>query len=591
MIRGFLASLLVSLILTGTTGWGADKSTITVANESEILRQGERMYREGILPSGEPMKATIRDDVQIPGNAFSCVSCHLRSGIGSMEGQILSPPTNGLKLYKPYYKYPPLLDPQYGRVKKGMWDAPVMNIVSRPAYTDKTLAEAILAGVDPNGTELNAAMPRYQLDDRNMDILITYLKQLSAEISPGVGKDYKSIKFATVIAGDVSEEESKEMMAVLDAIMKHHNRQGQIKNRYQNLGKEMRAAPFNYPVFSVVPWKLSGPPGTWKAQLEKYYSKEPVFALLGGLSSGDWQPMHEFSEQHQIPCLLPVTDLPVISDTDWYTLYFSKGIYQEGESAARYLALNLDSADDGSVLQVVEDSPRARALARGFQETWKELGRTAPASISLAAGELLNSAKLIEQRHPAAILLWTSSGTVRALEEMTADKAAPKRVHISATLLKNDLWKIPERAREITYISYPYRVDGESDFFSYDAKTWLKKRNIPVSDTRISTRLYALMNVLLDPFKVVKRDFNPAGMGAGRVIIEEQFETLMHVKRNYYRDYLLDVIGMFGDRPSLDYERFSFGPGQRYMSKGCYIAQLSSGPKPVLIKKSDWVIY
>ncbi len=134
-------------------------------------------------------------------------------------------------------------------------------------------------------------------------------------------------------------------------------------------------------------------------------------------------------------------------------------------------------------------------------------------------------------------------------------------------------------------------MDDESDFFTYDAKTWMKKRNIPLTDKRISTRLYALMNVLLDPFKVVKRDFNPAGMGKGRVIMEEQFETLMHVKRNYYRDYLFDVIGMFGDRPSIDYERFSFGPGQRYMSKGCFIVQLSAGPKPKLIKKSDWVIY
>ena len=72
---------------------------------------------------------------------------------------------------------------------------------------------------------------------------------------------------------------------------------------------------------------------------------------------------------------LPVTDLPVISDTDWYTLYFSKGIYQEGESAARFLGLNLDAAEDGRVLQVVEDSPRARALARAFQFDQRSLGR------------------------------------------------------------------------------------------------------------------------------------------------------------------------------------------------------------------------
>jgi hypothetical protein len=48
---------------------------------------------------------------------------------------------------------------------------------------------------------------------------------------------------------------------------------------------------------------------------------------------------------------------------------------------------------------------------------------------------------------------------------------------------------------------------------------------------------------------------------------------------------------MFGDRPSIDFERLSFGPGQRYMSKGCYIIQLASGSQPEMIRKSDWVIH
>jgi len=588
-----LLPIVICLLLFTVSGWGAEKP-VTDAVAPDTLKLGERMYRDGLLPNGEPMTAVMRGDVQVPGNAFSCVSCHLRSGIGSMEGQILSPPTNGLKLYKPYYQYPPQLDPQYGRVKRGMWDTPTMNVLYRGAYTDETLANAILAGVDPEGRELNSAMPRYQIDDSSMALLIAYLKTLSFEPSPGVDKEYKYIRFATVIAGDVPDADQKEMMAMLEGVMQHHNRLGQIKNRYQNLGTEMKASPFNYPRFSIVAWKLSGPPATWRAQLEEYYRKEPVFALLGGLSAGDWQPMHEFSEQHKIPCLLPVTDLPVISDTDWYTLYFSKGAYQEGESAARFLGLNSEPAADNRVLQVVEESARARAVAAGFLQAWLELGRTAPETVYLPAGETISAAKILAlsgSRRPSAILLWTAAGTLPALEALAGDKGAVTKVHVSSTLLGQDLMKIPEKARPVTFISYPYRVDAESDFFTYDAKTWMKKRSIPVTEKRISTRLYALMNVLMDPFKVVKRDFNPAGMGGGKVVMENQFETLMHVKRNYYRDYLFDVIGMFGDRPSIDYERLSFGPGQRYMSKGCFIVQLSTGTTPKLIKKSDWVIY
>jgi len=474
-----------------------------------------------------------------------------------------------------------------------MWDgrAPA-NPIYRPAYTDETLAVALRNGVDPTGRTLNGAMPRYQIEDRDMAILIAYLKNLSSEVSPGVDKNYKYIRFATVIAGDVPAGERTEMLEFLDSLMAHHNRQGQIRNRYQKIGDENKPVPFNYPTFTVTAWQLNGPANTWRAQLEEYYRKEPVFALLGGLSSSDWQPIHEFSEQNEIPCLLPITDLPVISGTDWYTVYFNKGVAQEGEATARYLAQLSDNIDDSSILQIVEDSPRARALAAGFLEAWKELGRTAPESIFLPTGEAINAAKIHkinDQKHPAAIMLWTDSGTVPALEALSAEKETVKMVFVSSSLLQQNLWNVPDKARDFTYISYPYRLDKGTDLFSNNARNWIKQRNIPDSGNRISSRLYSLTNVLLEPFKVVKRDFNPAGLGKGNVIMEEQFESLMHVKRNYYRDYLLDVIGMYRSRPSIDYEQLNFGQGQRYLSNGCYIIQLSTGQKPELLRKSDWV--
>ncbi len=195
-----LSSLLVLLFTVPV--WGSDAPLPKLTAE-ETLRLGERMYREGILPSGESLQATVRGDVTIPGNAFSCQNCHLRSGIGSIEGQIVTPPTNGLKLYDYYYKYELILG-DHSRVKKGMWDgrAPAKPVF-RPAYTDETLAAAIRLGVSPTGREFNPAMPQYELKDSDMKILIRYLKSLSAEISPGVDKDYKQIRFATVIAGDV----------------------------------------------------------------------------------------------------------------------------------------------------------------------------------------------------------------------------------------------------------------------------------------------------------------------------------------------------------------------------------------------------
>ena len=588
------AFLFLLLVLFNVPGWAGEVGSAAPPTSAEIMRWGETMYRDGLLPSGQPMPAVINGDVTVPGNAFSCVSCHLRSGIGSVEGQVLSPPTNGQKLYKQYYQYDPI--PQdYSKIRRSMWEGgkPVKPL-SRPAYTDETLATALREGVNPVGRPLKSAMPRYLLEDRDMAILIAYLKTLSAEVSPGVDKQYKQIRFATVIAGDVPADERTEMLAAVNAILEHHNKNAKLRNRRQNLGTVIKDADFNYPMFTLARWELHGPESTWRAQLDQYYRKEPVFALVGGISGGSWQPMHEFSEQNKIPCLLPITDLPVISDTDWYTLYFNKGTYQEGDTTARYLALNSESVTDHTVLQIVEDTARARAAASGFLEAWKYLGRTAPDTVYLPAGEQVRGEtlrRLNEQKHPGAIVLWSGSGTLSALEALAPHKEQVKMAFISSTLLQREIWALPERVRKFTYVSYPYRLDQGQDLYTVNSKSWLEKRNVPIGDKRISTRLFSLTNVLLEPFLVVKRDFNPNGLGDGVVIMENQFETLMHVKRNYYRDYLFDVIGMFADKLSIDYERLSFGPGQRYASKGCYIVQLSAGSEPELIKKSDWVIY
>lgn len=589
----FAVCMLALLSLASMPSWGADRDAGAHLSDGEIVRLGEKMYRDGLLPTGEEIQAVIRDDVQVQSASFSCVSCHLRSGIGSIEGQVLTPPVTGRKLFKPYYQYNPIIPDPNKPPPKNMMDRPDSKPLYRPPYTDETVAAAIRFGVNPVGREFNPIMPRYLLDDPDMQILVAYLKTLSAEHSPGVSP--KEIRFATVIAGDVPVDRRKEMLAIVDAVIKDHNAKAKKRNKNLNLGDNRYVeAGFNYPFFTLSRWELTGPAETWLAQLEEKYRKEPVFALLGGISSGSWQPVHQFSEQHKIPCLLPVTDLPEISDRDWYTLYLSRGAWQEGETAARYLDRIAELPKDSRLVQVVGGSDTARAVAAGFGTAWKELERPTPVTVTLAPNEQLSATALLElvrKEQPVVVLLWTSGETFRLLGELADAPTVPARVHISATLAGDRFADIPDRARPFTFVSYPYRLDEGRDLFHDNARAWLKKNSVPITDQRISTRLFALTKVLLEPFQVVKRDFNPAGQGKGLVIMEEQFEMMMHVRRNYYRDYLLDVIGMMADANSLAYERVSFGPGQRYISKGCYIVQLSPGPKPGLIRKSDWVIH
>jgi len=524
------------------------------------LALGERMYREGLLPNGEPMQSVVSGDISVAGTSFSCASCHVRSGLGSYEGGVVTLPINGYKLGQTrYWKFPNLLPEERKKMR-------VQTKPARPPYTDETLAHALRNGIDPSGRELNAAMPRYDLNDQDMALLINYLWTLSAKLSPGA--DDTSLRFATVITEDVSAEDQQAMLVPMNNYITRHNAfaDGMDTRMYGSIGGREMSGSFRSLSLSV--WRLKGAPDTWQRQLEAHLAKEPVFALLGGITYGEWKPIHAFCESHKLPCLFPITDLPVISETDWYTQYFSKGYYQEGQAAARYLNASDDPAPTQRILQIVQDGPEGRDLAQGFRETWSELGQGAVKEIHLKKGQaitLVSLRALLQQEKPTTLLLWNAPGSVEALEGLAGEVERPAGVFVSSRLLGAKLYALPERARSFTWITFPYREPKDELKVSRYANSLLRGLDKHRPETRISTRTYSMLQLF------------QAG--------------LVDMDRNLYRDNLLDRIGMQRDYVLPDYLRLSFGPGQRYASKGCFIMQLGPGAEPQLLRKSEWVIH
>jgi ABC-type branched-subunit amino acid transport system substrate-binding protein len=550
-------TVLPALLLKGQArAENAKPRLISGVSEAEALRLGERMYRQGILPSGEVMEAVVKGDIAVEGTAFSCESCHMRSGLGAIEGRVITPPTTGNILFRPL---------------KTVYKNVVISSMPhrRPAYTDESLGDVLRGGIDPSGRSLNEIMPRYLLKDEDMAILIFYLKSLSAQFSPGATD--RTLRFAVVIADDVSPEDRDAMLVPLEDYFAYRNNTARIygvgkreSRMTENMLGSRDAAHLD---LKLSRWVLKGPPQTWRSQLEEYYRAEPVFALLGGLTTGEWKPVHDFCESHRIPGLLPFTDFPVISETDWYTLYFSKGFYQEGEGAARYLNRMADAAEENSVVEIVRDSREALALSKGFQETWLELGRQPVSTVKLDKGEPL-TAELLDRvsagKKRSILIVWDGPEALPALGSLAASPKKPDIVLVSSGYLGKSVWDLNEDLRNFVYITYPFRLPQDEARLKF-AIPFMRKIGLKGDAQLIFKRTYAVIQVLA--------------------------WALMDLKGNYYRDYLLDVISMLADQQVPLYERFSFGPGQRYASKGCYIVQLGKGPKPDLVKKSDWVIH
>ena len=560
MSKVAIVHVAVLLLLVGAPrSYGAAEEPALSAEE--IQRLGERMYREGILPSGEPMKAFVSGDVPVSGTSFTCVSCHLRSGLGSIEGEVSTPPTNGRILYLPRESY-----------IKGYEHVPSFHNYAvyfpvRPAYTDDSLAELITSGVDPAGRSVIKAMPIYDLDDQDMAILIAYLKTLSDQPSPGVSES--EIKFATVIVDGTDPMAVASMLAPLEFGITRKNSlatASAANARVARMGYNMLGPDLLQKKFTLAQWVLKGPSSTWRSQLDAYYQAEPVFALLGGISDGEWEPVHRFCEENQIPDLLPIVDYPVISDHDWYTLYFSRGVRQEGESAARYLHGMYDLFKDRAIVQVSRDNREGRDLADGFRGTWSDTGHPPAIDVILKDGEQFSQQRLqqiITELKPAALIVWDDANALKAFDGLTAMADRPSVILASGTFVGKALWTIPEQLRSLLSFTYPYRL--------------------PKDDIRFDT---LAMKVL--PGKKTS-DYDQKIIRQSFITNELMSKALMEMRGEYYRDFFFDTIGMMPDAYYPLYERVGFGPGQRYASKGCFIVQLGEGENPQLERRSEWV--
>ncbi len=135
---------LLSLVLSIGNPASAPAATQSESlDETAIYNQGERLYREGILPDGSAIQAIVAGDVPVDGRMFSCVNCHQRSGLGSVEGSVIAWPVTGNELFQP-----PRRTGVWNQSKQKLgpgaserWSLPQQYQATdaRPAYSDSSL--------------------------------------------------------------------------------------------------------------------------------------------------------------------------------------------------------------------------------------------------------------------------------------------------------------------------------------------------------------------------------------------------------------------------------------------------------------------
>lgn len=536
------ARLLALLSLLCCVGVTAGTEEIKPAQESppsrqELIAAGKRIYLHGILPGGNGITARVRGDVTLQGAQYACANCHRRSGIGSSEGGDIVPPVVGSSLFSPRVSGLHAQYPSGG----GMLN------ITRPAYTTETLGQVLRQGIDPAGRALSPLMPRFVLTDEEVRALSAYLSTLTVSMPPGIGD--KEIHFATITTPG-SEADRGPMLEVFTTFFRDKNAGTRSETR------RAENAPYHkewvygaYRQWRLHVWDLRGPEQTWPAQLQGLYEKQPVFAIIGGVGKGNWQPIHRFCEQQEMPCVLPHIALPPSqADRDFYSIYFSRGVELEAQALASVLSAT--GSESSAIIQVLRDTPAARAAAGTLRQALPGKKSGALTDIVLKRDKPLSSdfwSQLAAEHGNAAWVLWLDRSDLTGLERLAPDHAEqPAAIYLSATL-QNDISQLQQHPlhHRFTLLS-PHQIPGdENNTFRF--RTWARLRKLPVSDLHLQSSSFLAATLV--------------------------GESLMHLRGNLSREYFIERIEHMMDNminTSL-YPRLSLAPGQRYAAKGCYV--------------------
>jgi hypothetical protein len=508
----------------------------------------ERIYRAGILPSGQPLRGVREAGVPIEGREAACANCHKRSGIGVNEGRITIPPITGKYLLRPGERAKPEAETQ----------SPGTAVARHERYDNEKLVRAIREGINADGKPMSYLMPRFALSDTDAALLVDYLKTLSSEPVPGVTHD--DVDFATIVTPDADPTERKGMIDVLTHFFSN-------KNDFER-GHDpplVSARRIHYRVvrrWHLHVWELTGAPAGWEAQLKVHFAAAPVFAVISGLGGRDWAPVHRFCQHESVPCLFPNVQLPVVSETDFYPLYFSRGVLLEADLIRTQLGPQ-QGARGHRVLQVYRRGDIGEAAAQALQKQfpaqateWIDLSLPA----SRASGDVRRALAPVQAGD--TVVLWLRGEDLRTLP------ADPPKATVFASGLMGGLENSPLPAgwRSSTRIAYPMDLPKQRAIRLVYPLTWFKTQHVPVVAERIQVDTYLACQVLSEAIGHAFGDLVPD-------YIIEQIENMVSLK-------LIDGY----------YPRLGLAPGQRFASKGGYLVRLATGPGEPVVADSGWLI-
>lgn len=490
-------------------------------------RRGKEIYLHGTSASGREITALL-GEIEVPASTVPCAGCHGLRGEGKTEGGVTAGNLTWSNLIKPYGHTHP----------SGRKHGP---------FTESAFIRAVVNGIDPAGTNLVVAMPRFKLTAEDMADLIAYVKRLDTDLDPGLTDNTITVGVVLPSSGALADT-SAAMKDVFNAYFDDVNSRGGIFSRKI----QVRFAD-------------AGAGGAATASIaQRFAQKEQVFAFVGGLSAGADEQLAAVARNDEIPFIGPSTLLPQIDNpVNRYLFYLLPGVAEQSAALVNFAAAQSE-LQQASLAILNAENPLGTAAAAAAEDRAKKLGRVVKVKQSFAWDnfDVKGVVQELKSKNVGAVFLFSTGSEAADLLREAAAVGLTPHLFTLGLMAGKDLPNVGPEFKDKVYLAFP---------------------TVP-SD--ISKDGLAEFGALHEKYKFASRHTAAqlSAFAAAKVFVE----ALTRAGKDLSRDKLITTLEGFYEYDTGVTPRITFGPNRRVGAAGAYVLSLED-VKQGVAGTSRWV--